>query len=107
MTKKFLDILINEIKNELVKKYNDFSGIYLFGSRVKGTHSNDSDLDIAITFSRSIDKKFKDEIRDLIYEYDLKYDLVIDTHIYNLQDILFPKTPFRYNVKNEGIFYGE
>lgn len=106
MTKNNLDILIDEIKNELAKKYKDFSGIYLFGSRARGNYSKDSDLDLVLTFSRNIDKKFKDEIRDLLYEYDLKYDLVIDSHVYNHIDILNPKTPFRNNVRNEGIFYG-
>jgi predicted nucleotidyltransferase len=98
--------LINEIKTELKSKYEDFSGIFLIGSRARNTHTIESDLDLVMTFSRVIDKKFKDEIRDMVYEYDLKYDLVIDSHIYNLQDILTPKTPFRNNVKNEGIFYG-
>jgi predicted nucleotidyltransferase len=106
MTENNLDILINEIKTELINKYKDFLGIYLIGSRARGTHTIESDLDLVMTFSRVIDRKFKDEIRDLIYEYDLKYDLVIDAHIYNLQDILSPATPFRYNVKTEGIFYG-
>lgn len=35
----------------------------------------------------------------------VQYDIIIDSHIYNYKDIIDPITPFRKNIKNEGIYY--
>ena len=61
-------------------KYNSYRGAYFYGSRVKNIHSTDSD-------------------------FDVENDIIIDAHIYQINDILDPISPFRQNVKNEGIFY--
>ena len=107
MNRSIIDILITELKEELQTKYKDFKGIFFFGSRSKDNFSDDSDLDLVLTFERNIDRDFKNEIRDFVYDYALKYDVLIDSHIYNLTDILNPITPFRGIVKTEGIFYGK
>ena len=106
MNSNYTEILIRELITDLKSKYLDFKGIYFFGSRIAKKYSEESDLDLPFTFGRNINRKFKDEIRSLVYDYDLKYDIVIDSHIYNYRDILNPITPFRNNVKTLGIFYG-
>lgn len=106
MTNEIIKILLTELTDELKAKYQNYKGLYFFGSRASHTHCPESDLDLVITFDRIIDKKFKDEIRDFIYEFDLKYNVVIDSHIYNYDDINKPITPFRQSVKTGGIYYG-
>lgn len=106
MSKNIIDILISELKASLKIKYEDFKGIYLFGSGSKNNFTEESDIDLVLTFERNIDSEFKNDIIDFVYEYALKYNIVIDSHIYNLSDILNPITPFRNVVKNEGVFYG-
>jgi len=98
--------VIKELSEILRDKYSDFKGIYFFGSRAKGDYDAYSDYDLVIVFDRKIDRKFKDEIRKIVYEFDLRYDIIIDSHIHSHEEILKPVTPFRENVKNEGIFYG-
>jgi predicted nucleotidyltransferase len=107
MNKNTTDILISELKEGLNSRYKDFTGIYFFGSRSRENFSDESDLDLVLTFERNIDRDFKNEVRDFVYDYALKYNVVIDSHIYNLNEILNPITPFRYVVRNEGIFYGK
>ncbi|OGU14259.1 MAG: hypothetical protein A2X61_16735 [Ignavibacteria bacterium GWB2_35_12] len=103
------NLLINEIIKELLsdlkQKYPDFNGIYLFGSRVRSDFHIDSDYDIAILFDRIVNQRFKDEVIDIIYNYILEFDIFIDVHIFNSQDIINPLTPFRTNIKKEGVFY--
>jgi predicted nucleotidyltransferase len=99
------EIIVNELKSELKEKYPDFRGIYLFGSRARGDEHKDSDYDIAIIFDRKIDWRFDDKIMDSIINYEIKYDLLFDYHVFNFNDILEPITPFRNNVRKEGIFY--
>ena len=97
--------IIDEMKCELKDRYPDFRGIYLFGSRIRGKHSQDSDYDLVLIFDRKIDWKFDREISRIIYNYDLKYDIFIDNYLYNMSDIINPITPLRENVKNEGVFF--
>ena len=96
---------IEEIRNELKGKYPDFRGIYLFGSRARGDFNEDSDYDILLAFDRKIDSKFEEKIIRDICKYDVEYNVFLDTQIYDLNDILNPITPFRNNVKEEGIYY--
>lgn len=105
MDKKFKE-LINELSKILKKKYPDFKGIYFYGSRAKGSFSEDSDYDVVYVFDREIDWRFEYEVKDIIYDYELKYEFFLDNRIYNYKDIQNPSTPFRFNVKSEGIFYG-
>lgn len=101
-----IELVISELSKNLKETYKDFSGIYFFGSRVKGGFDEFSDYDIAIVFDRIIVRKFKDEIRRIVYDLELKYEIIIDSHIYSHFEILKPITPFRENVKNHGKFYG-
>ena len=97
--------VINEIKKIVKEKYPDFKGVYFYGSRVKGNHRIDSDYDIVLVFDREIEWRFEKEVIYLIYDFMLKYDIVIDCTIYSEIDILDPATPFRENVKKQGLFY--
>jgi predicted nucleotidyltransferase len=98
--------IIHEIINELKSKYPDFKGIYFFGSRARGDNHQESDYDLALIFSRKINAAFEEELFKLLYRYDLKYNILIDSHIFSETEILKPATPFRSNIIKEGIYYG-
>ena len=105
MQKTEIENIINEIKEELKQKYSDFRGLYLFGSRARGDFNENSDYDIALIFDREIDWRFENEISNSICLLMIKYDVIIDQHLFNLNDILYPKTPLRENIFYEGVFY--
>jgi predicted nucleotidyltransferase len=96
--------IINELSSELKLNYPDYYGLYFFGSRSRGNYREDSDYDVVLAFNRVIDWKFKDKIFDIICDFNIKYDIILDAHIYNKTDIMNPITIFRENVKKEGIF---
>lgn len=104
--KNLINMVIIKLGNELKQKYPKYKGIYLYGSRARGNYSADSDFDIVITFNREIDWRFESEILGIVYNYIVEYEILIDCKVYNNSEILNPDTPFRLNVKNEGIFYG-
>jgi predicted nucleotidyltransferase len=106
MDNTLINKIIDELKSELKAKYPDFRGIYFFGSRARGNADEYSDYDLAFIFDRQIDWKFEEEIIRITCKYDVKYDLIIDPHIFEINDIIVPITPFRNNIKEEGIFYG-
>ncbi|MBM2815529.1 MAG: transf 2 protein [Ignavibacteria bacterium] len=105
MENGLIEKIINALKDELKRDYPDFKGIYFFGSRARGDYNDDSDYDLVLVFDRVIDWRFKDNLRRRVIDYEIDYSILIDSHIYNYQDIIEPITPFREKVKNEGIYY--
>lgn len=98
-------LLIEEVSNALKASGVALMGIYLFGSRSKDLQQRGSDYDMAIILKTTVSQTIKDSIRSIIYDIMLKYDVVIDSHIYSEKDINNPQTPFREVIRNEGIFY--
>lgn len=104
-TQENVEQIILELKAELAEKYADFKGIYLYGSRVRGDHEIESDIDLMIVFDRLITWEFKWEVGAVVYSYMLRYNVVIDSHVYNYLDILMPHTPYREEVKKTGKYF--
>lgn len=104
---KTIDKIINELRNHIKNKYAEFKGLYFYGSRARGEGTIDSDYDIVFSFDREkINRPLKDDIINIVYDYELENDILIDVRVYTFQSIQNPSTPFRVNVKSEGIFYG-
>ena len=57
-------------------------------------------------FSKEPGWKKENEVLDIIYEMELKYDILIDGKVYHDAEIKKQNTPFRVNVMREGTFYG-
>ena len=105
-TRKDFEAVVRELNVKLRKKYNDFSGITFFGSRNRDDFSSDSDFDILVQFSKKPGWQKENDVLDIIYEAELKYDIIIDAKVYHDEEIKKQNTPFRVNVMSEGTFYG-
>ena len=95
--------LINEFNKLVLDKYNDFKGIYLFGSRAKGNFKDDSDIDLVLLFDE-VNRDKKMEIYGILSELMYKYEIFIDIHIMTPETLRF--NPFFYEeVVDKGQFY--
>ena len=75
-------LIVKELKQILAESPGDnMADVVLFGSRLKGTAHQDSD--VLIVLKSDYDWKKKKEISDLCYEIDLKYDVFLDTQIFH------------------------
>ena len=97
--------IITELNLELKQHYPNYKGLYLYGSRIKNDAAEGSDLDLVFVFDGGVDLKLEETIWEIVYNYDLKYDVVIDAKVYELQDIKNPITPFRETVRDKGRYY--
>ncbi len=104
-TKAEFEPVIRELNARLKEQYSDFSGITFFGSRHRGDFRVDSDFDIVVLFATKPLWKKENDVLDMIYETELKYDFVIDAKVYHENEIKECNTPFRETVLTEGTFY--
>jgi len=96
----------SDLKETVRKKYGSLvSRIILFGSHAKGTSSEDSDFDYLIVFKDDYDWKLKKSVQDLIYEIDLKYEIVTDIKTISEKELTTYKgsQPFIQSALSEGV----
>lgn len=96
--------LINEFNLALSSNGENFNGIYLFGSYAMGNQTSQSDVDLVFLF-KTLTKKTKTFIFNLLSDLMYKYDIFIDVKI--MDDSTLKSNPFFYNeITTKGIFYG-
>jgi hypothetical protein len=98
--------LLSEIKQKL---HSDFPGliekVILLGSQVRGKATEDSDYDILVIVNKDYDWKFKNKILDLIYDFDLKYEILIDVKLISVNELKTTRgyQPFILEAMENGI----
>jgi len=97
---KDLKIQLLEKDSELIKE------VILFGSQVHGNATNDSDYDILIIVHRKPSFKEKALISDVCYNIDLKYVILIDSHVLSISELnlLRGKQPIYQTAIANGIY---
>lgn len=103
---------INELNNQLSRKFKDFKGLYYYGSRIKGTNKKNSDYDIVLLF-RNIDYEKELQIAGIISFIEYKFNIFID---YKTLTVMGTKSAdyikkninpvFIHEAIDNGIFYG-
>ncbi|MDH7553063.1 MAG: nucleotidyltransferase domain-containing protein [Spirochaetota bacterium] len=66
---------ILELKKIIQMHYPD-AELILFGSKARGDSSNDSDIDILMLLDGSVDDYVRENIFNVAYQIELKYDVV-------------------------------
>jgi predicted nucleotidyltransferase len=95
---------LDKAKEAILNIEND-AAIYLFGSRVTGTATEDSDWDLLILLPGKVDWKRKEKIIESLVDIEIKYKeifgiVVIELDKWNSEE-LFHATPFYNNVNQE------
>ncbi len=81
-------LLAKEIKQHLNAHLNNIvADVVIFGSRVKGTADSNSDYDVLIILNTDYDQKMKKLINGLCYDFDLNYDIFLDTQIISQSEL--------------------
>lgn len=99
MKKKAIEIA-KKLKEKL-KKYDDFEGLYLYGSQVTGKAHKNSDIDVVAIFKNNRDHS--DEVLGDAYEIELENDIILDFHPMTLDQLKIDW--FYFNEIKKGIYY--
>ena len=79
--------------------------IVLYGSVARGTHTEESDVDVALLAKETLDRDTEEKLSDFVVDMNLKYDKVFS--VIDIDYETFCKwegvLPFYKNVNREGI----
>jgi uncharacterized protein len=98
------EILLQEIKR-IVKEKEPTAKIYLYGSRVRGTATTESDWDLLILLNKDqLRLETEQEITNPLYDLELKTGEVISPMIYLEKEwnTKYKVTPYYQNIMREG-----
>ena len=100
-------IILRDLRDNLRKQYRDsVKDVILFGSQAKGIANENSDFDVLILLEKDYSGKDENNILDICYEIDLKYNIIIDAHLLSLKELatIRGKQPIFMNAINSGIY---
>ncbi len=99
--------IISTIKQRIYENHPGLvDDVILFGSRVTGKPTVDSDYDVLIITAQQVDWKIKKFIREICYDISLEFEILIDSKIistFELNNRFWGKHPLYTNAINEGI----
>ena len=104
--KPIVDEVAKRLRDELKASIDDFEGLYVFGSQVRGDATDDSDVDIVAIFGQDyskMPKPFYKILSQMDYDY---YDKVYMDVLTYTREELQRNYIFHDEVVNKGIFYG-
>lgn len=100
--------ILKELKALLIKHFGeDINDVILFGSQATGKAHEHSDYDVLIVLKNDYDWQYRDRIRNVIYEMELKHDIFWDNKIISLNELhhtLKGKYPLFTDALQQGIY---
>lgn len=100
--------LLNILKENLNHHFsNEIKYLILFGSQAAGTAHKDSDYDVLIVLDYDYDLEFKKKLRDIVYDMELEYDVLIDTFLISTKELKYSlrgAQPVFMNAVKNGIY---
>lgn len=80
--------ILKELKICLQKGYKDsVKDIILFGSQAYGNPTENSDYDVLIVLEKDYTARDENQIYDLCYDINLKYNIIIDAHLISEKEL--------------------
>ena len=94
--------IAEELKRRIIEKYK-LQDIRIFGSSVRGKQREDSDIDIFVHLDHS-SWHIEEDLFDISYDIELKYDCLIDLIIVDDKDIKgkIGRAPIYETILSEG-----
>ena len=99
--------ILSDLKDHLIKNYGAaIKDVILFGSKSRGDSNEYSDYDVLIVLSKHYSSSDENQILDLCYDINLKYNILLDVHLISTKELdsLRGKQPIFTNALKSGIY---
>lgn len=81
-------VILKDLKDNLQKQYHDcLKNVILFGSQAKNFATENSDYDVLILHDKKYTSGDENDLLDICYDIDLKYNIIIDAHLLSIQKL--------------------
>ena len=97
-------IAVSKLKESLIEKFKLFD-FRVFGSKVRGNASSDSDIDVMIEIE-DYNPSVESAIDDIVFEINLNFDCFISTIIFSKKEIEegpLSESPIYKLIQKEGV----
>jgi predicted nucleotidyltransferase len=94
-----------ELKEKILERFPD-AEIILYGSKARGDADEESDIDLLILVKNKVDTKLEEEIIGLVYDLELKWEVVFGLLIESKDFWSAPLAkamPIHWNIDKEGL----
>ncbi len=98
------DFIMNTINDSFKAVFNGYKGLYLYGSRAKGTSKEDSDYDIIILLERKMTPQEKSDVYGEMSRLMYELHIFMDTQFLTQEELEYDIFFYR-EVVNYGKFY--
>ena len=83
---KFVEDTINSLRKALSGSFDDFHGLYLYGSFADGTFEADDDIELVAIFDFE-DKAKRELIWPIVGKVETELDVFIDLHPITMEEL--------------------
>lgn len=90
------------ILKEVTSNYS-IKSVILYGSKARGDYIEFSDIDLLFITDDNMDRSTRFQISDIIYNYELSYDVVVSAIFVSDSDFRDRISTFLMKVKKEGV----
>ena len=106
MTKKQIEMAVQELKLELQKMFGEDIELRIFGSAVRWDYRKHSDIDVLVLIPGKVDNAIEERVFDAAYDVELKHGIVFGIIVYAKEfwgSEIAASMPLYQNIAREGV----
>jgi predicted nucleotidyltransferase len=106
LTENRIKASLDELKTSLVARFGDGTDLTLFGSIARGGYGAESDIDVLVLLPTPVSTEIEEEVFDLAFDVELKYDVVFGIIVYSKDEWASPRLasmPLHHMIDAEGV----
>ena len=106
MTRKQINLAVQELKLKLQKMFGEGIDLRLFGSAVRGDYRKHSDIDVLVLLPGRVDNTIEEKVFDAAYDIELKHGVIFGIIVYAREfwsSEVAASMPLYQNIEREGV----
>jgi predicted nucleotidyltransferase len=106
MTKKQINMAVQELKSKLIELFGEGIELRVFGSAARGDYRKHSDIDVLVLLPVRVNNTIEEKVFDSAYDIELKYSVIFGIVVYAKEfwaSDIAASMPLYQNIQRESI----